>query len=83
MMFKIILLKRFYNLRDEQAEYQITDRLSSIDFLGLSDGDRIPDARTIWLFRNNLIQKNLEETLFEQFHRYLDNLGLFVNEGKS
>jgi IS5 family transposase len=82
MMFKIILLKRFYNLSDEQAEYQITDRLSFRDFLGLSDGDRIPDARTIWLFQNNLIQNNLEETLFEQFRGYLDSLGLFVNEGK-
>ena len=28
MMFKIILLKRFYNMSDEQAEYQINDRLS-------------------------------------------------------
>jgi len=38
MMFKIILLKRFYNLSDEQAEYQINDRLSFKDFLGLSSG---------------------------------------------
>jgi len=28
MMFKVILLKRFYNLSDEQDEYQINDRLS-------------------------------------------------------
>jgi IS5 family transposase len=82
MMFKIILLKRFYNLSDEQAEYQINDRLSFKDFLGLSSGDRVPDARTIWLFQNTLIQKNLEATLFEQFHSHLDSLGLFVNEGK-
>jgi len=82
MMFKIILLKRFYNLSDEQAEYQITDRLSFKEFLGLSSGDRVPDARSIWLFQDNLIQKNLEETLFEQFRRHLDNLGLYVNEGK-
>jgi len=82
MMFKIILLKRFYNLSDEQAEYQINDRLSFREFLGLSSGDRVPDARTIWLFQDTLIQKNLEETLFEQFRRHLDNLGLFVNEGK-
>ena len=47
MMFKIILLKRFYNLSDEQAEYQITDRLSFKEFLGLSSGDRVPDARSI------------------------------------
>jgi len=82
MMFKIILLKRFYNLSDEQAEYQINDRLSFKEFLGLKSGDSVPDARTIWLFQENLIQKNLEKNLFEQFHIYLDKLGLFVNEGK-
>jgi transposase len=82
MMFKIILLKRFYNLSDEQAEYQINDRLSFKEFLGLSSGDRIPDSRTIWLFQDNLLQKNLETKLFHQFHKYLDDLGLFVNEGK-
>jgi len=82
LMFKIILLKRFYNLSDEQAEYQINDRLSFKEFLGLSSGDRVPDARSIWLFQNTLIEKKLEETLFNQFHSYLDTLGLFVNEGK-
>jgi IS5 family transposase len=82
MMFKIVLLKRFYNLSDEQAEYQINDRLSFRDFLGLSSGDRVPDARTIWLFQDNLIRKDLDESLFAQFHGYLDELGLFVNEGK-
>ena len=91
MMFKIILLKRFYfilrtkykyNLSDEQAEYQINDRLSFKEFLGLSSGDRVPDSRTIWLFQENLVKKNLEEKLFEQFRKYLDDLGLYVNEGK-
>ena len=75
MMFKIILLKRFYNLSDEQAEYQINDRLSFKEFLGLSSGDRIPDSRTIWLFQDNLIQKNLEEKLFDLFHKsYFKNI---------
>jgi IS5 family transposase len=82
MMFKIILLKRFYNLSDEQAEYQINDRLSFKEFLGLKSGDKVPDSRTIWLFQENLIQKNLEEKLFALFHKFLDDLGLFVNEGK-
>ena len=83
MMFKIILLKRFYNLSDEQAEYYIIDRLSFQKFLGLSSGDRVPDARTIWFFQDNIIKKNLEEKLFERFHKYLDSLGLFVvNEGR-
>jgi IS5 family transposase len=82
MMFKIVLLKRFYNLSDEQAEYQINDRLSFKEFLGLSSGDRVPDSRSIWLFQDTLIQKDLEATLFEQFRRHLDTLGLYVNEGK-
>jgi len=91
MMFKIILLKRFYNMSDEQAEYQINDRLSFKEFLGLSSGDRVPDSRTIWLFQENLVKNNLEENLFDQFrkyrvlrtqYKYLDDLGLYVNEGK-
>ena len=82
MMFKIILLKRFYNLSDEQAEYQINDRISFKEFLGLSNGDRVPDARTIWLFQDKLIRKQLEASLFDCFHTCLEEKGLFVNEGK-
>ena len=50
--------------------------------MGLSSGDRVPDSRTIWLFQENLIKKDLEKTLFEQFRKSLDDLGLYVNEGK-
>ena len=82
MMFKTLLLKRFYNLSDEQCEYQIIDRQSFKEFLELSSGDKVPDARTIWLFQEHLIQKNLEEKLFNQFHHYLEDSGLFVHEGK-
>jgi transposase len=82
MMFKVILLKRFYNLSDEQAEYQINDRSSFKDFLGLFSGDRIPDARTIWDFQDRLVKQNLAEVFFAQFRNHLDNLGLLVNEGK-
>lgn len=82
MMFKIMLLERYYHLSDEQAEYQIVDRMSFRDFLGLSSGDKVPDARTIWLFKENLTQKGVVEQLFEQFSNYLESLGLFVNEGQ-
>lgn len=36
LMFKSIVLKRLYNLSDEQLEYQITDRTSFQRFLRLS-----------------------------------------------
>jgi IS5 family transposase len=82
MMFKILLLKRCYNMSDEQTEYQILDRLSFREFVGLSSGDGVPDARTIWLFQDTLIKKGVEERLFGQFSVTLDGLGLYVNEGK-
>lgn len=51
LMFKILVLQRLYNLSDDQTEYQINDRLSFQRFLGLSLSSKVPDAKTIWLFR--------------------------------
>jgi len=68
MMFKIILIKRYYNLSDKQTEYQIYDRLSFKEFLGLSSGDSVPNANTIWLFNKKLKEKKLEEKLFKQIN---------------
>jgi len=44
MMFKIMILQRYYGLKDKQVEYQIIDRLSFKKFLGLESGDKVPDA---------------------------------------
>ena len=52
LMFKILVLQALYNLSDDQAEFMIQDRLSFMRFLGLGLSDRIPDAKTIWLFRS-------------------------------
>jgi IS5 family transposase len=47
MLFKILMLQRYYGLGDHQTEYQIVDRSSFKDFLGLSSGDKVPDEKTI------------------------------------
>lgn len=54
MMFKVLVIQAANNLSDERAEYLINDRLSFMRVLGLGLGDRVPDARTIWLFRERL-----------------------------
>jgi len=82
MMFKILILQRYYGLSDKQIEYQILDRQSFKTFLGLSSGDKIPDEKTVWLFRENFTNKGLVETMFEQFHQYLEDKSLIINEGK-
>jgi len=59
MMFKILVLQTLYNLADEQVEYQIRDRLSFMRFLGLGLEDTVPDATTVWLFREALAEAGL------------------------
>ena len=63
LMFKIIILQKYYNLSDEQTEFQIKDRLSFLDFLNLKIGEKIPDEKTIWLFKEQL--KNKEGTVVD------------------
>src|SRR5580704_9402720 len=52
-MFKILVIQTTNNLSDERTEFLINDRLSFMRFLGFGLSDRVPDARTIWLFRRN------------------------------
>ncbi len=71
LMFKILILQSLYNLSDEAMEYQVRDRLSFMRFLNLAIEDCVPDARTIWLFREQLKELKLVEKLFADFDRYL------------
>jgi IS5 family transposase len=82
LMFKILVLQALYNLSDDQVEYQIRDRLSFMRFLGLDLDQRIPDAKTIWLFRETLAQAGVVETLFTQFDTYLAGQGLQARGGQ-
>ena len=82
MMFKILVLQRHYSLSDEQAEYQINDRLSFQKFLGITLSDAVPDEKTIWLFRETLSEAGRVKKLFRRFERHLSQAGLMGHEGK-
>ena len=82
MMFKIMILQRLFGLSDKQVQYQITDRLSFKEFLGLSSGDKVPDEKSVWLFREKLTKEGVVDELFTMFHNHLNSRGLIVNEGK-
>lgn len=82
LMFKILVLQRYYNLSDDTTEYAILDRLSFMRFLGLGLSDRVPDAKTIWLFRDKLTAGGLVEGLFKQLDAQLDQDGIIVHKGK-
>lgn len=82
LMFKILIIQSLYNLIDDAVEYQIRDRLSFTRFLGLSLADRVPDAKTIWLFREQLGARGLEKKLFVKFDRYLRENGFSAKKGQ-
>ncbi len=54
-MVRILVLKRLYNLSDEQMEYQLLDRHSYQRFCGLVDAARLPDRTTIWHFGDFMV----------------------------
>lgn len=81
-MFKILVLQVLYSLPDDQAEFQILDRRSFGRFLGLDDGDRVPDAKTIWLFRETLTRARAVQRLFDRFDAVLNERGYLAMRGQ-
>ena len=81
-MFKILVLQQLNNLSDDRIEYQIRDRISFMRFLGLGFEDRVPDSKTVWLFRELLKEFKLIEVLFARFHQQLAHRGYVAKAGQ-
>ena len=82
LMFKVLVIAAMDNLSDERAEFLINDRMSFMRFLGLSLADRVPDARTIWLFREKLTKAGAIEPLFARFDAALRASGFIAMSGQ-
>ena len=81
MLFKTIILERLYNLSEDQVEFQINDRRTFARFLGIEASDKVPDAKTIWLFKDTLTKSGVIELLFAQFNQMLEEKGLITHKG--
>lgn len=82
LMFKVLVIQAANNLSDERTEFLINDRLSFMRFLGLGLSDRVPDARTIWLFREKLTKTEAIKPLFERFDAALREAGYIAMGGQ-
>jgi len=87
LMFKVLVLQASHSLSDERTEYLIRDRLSFMRFLGLRLADTVPDANTIWTFREALTRARLAgkpamEALFERFDAALSAAGFLAMSGQ-
>jgi transposase, IS5 family len=82
LMFKVLLLQAMHALSDERVEYLIKDRLSFMRFLGLGLADPVPDANTIWAFREALKRAGAVDALFARFDATLRDAGYLAMGGQ-
>jgi IS5 family transposase len=82
LLFKMLILQSLYNLSDEAMEYQVLDRYSFSRFLGLHAGSKVPDATTLWRFREDLALAGVVERLFQRFDELLREAGLTAQKGQ-
>jgi len=82
LMFKVLVLQTLYTLSDDQTEYQLKDRLSFMRFIGLALHDPVPDAKTIWLYREQLARAGAAERLFARFDGLLRAKGWLAMGGQ-
>jgi IS5 family transposase len=82
LLFKILILQSLYNLSDDATEFQILDRHSFGRFLGLHISSKVPDATTIWRFREDLSKAGIIEDLFATFDAHLRANGFTAMKGQ-
>ena len=86
-MWKILILQASHSLSDERTEFLIKDRLSFMRFLGLGLADPVPDANTIWTFREALTRATINgkpaiEVLFWAYEAALTKAGFLAMGGQ-
>jgi IS5 family transposase len=82
ILFKMLVLQQLFNLSDQELEFQVNDRRSFENFVGLGVMNSIPDATTVAFFRDRLLKAGVIEDLFEMFESYLRSQGLQARGGQ-
>jgi IS5 family transposase len=82
ILFKMLVLQQLFNLSDLELEFQVNDRRSFEEFVGLGVMNSIPDATTVAFFRDRLLKAGVIEELFEMFESYLRSQGLQARCGQ-
>ncbi|NCQ52487.1 IS5 family transposase [archaeon] len=82
LMFKILLLQKYYNLSDIRVENELKVNLLYMRFVGLGLEDATPDSTTICRFRNSLMKHKIYDELFNAVNKQLEDKGLIASGGK-
>lgn len=82
LMIRLLVLQQLYNLSDEALEYQLLDRASFQRFAGLERSGRVPDAKTIWVWRERLKAQDLIGDISEAVGQQLARAGFIARGGQ-
>jgi transposase, IS5 family len=82
LKFKMLVLQALHGLSLQQTDYLVRDRLSWMRFCGLGPGDAVPDANTLWDFREALIAAKALDKLFERLDRAISAAGYLPMGGQ-
>jgi IS5 family transposase len=82
LKFRMLVLQTMHRLSLDQTEYLLRDRLSWMRFCGLGPGDKVPDANTLWDFREALIKADAFDALFERLNRAITEAGYLAMSGQ-
>lgn len=81
LMFKTLYLKKKNNVGDDKLEFLINDRISWQRFLKLGLQDKVPDAKSIWLYGENLTKSGRMEDMFEYLDKVIEDHGIDSGDG--
>lgn len=83
VMVRLLFIQSLYNLSDEDCEYQVLDRMSFQHFCRLDGALHIPDARTLWSFKQRLVQGGLGgRAIFDEVSQQLQRHGYIPRGGQ-
>jgi IS5 family transposase len=82
LKFRMLVLQAMHGLSLAQTEYLVRDRLSWMRFCGLGPGDAVPDANTLWDFRETLIAAKVLDRLFERLAEAINAAGYLPMGGQ-
>lgn len=80
MMFKALLLQRWYALSDPGLEEALKDRLSFRRFLGVGLSEALPDHSSLWRFREAM-GPDLSNRIFAEIGRQIEVAGFVMKQG--
>ncbi len=81
LLFKVLLIQRWYDLSDPAAEDALNDRKSFARFAGLPLDEPAPDYSSISRFRTELIRRGLMGPLIEALMAQIQAKGLILKQG--